>query len=102
MVLGEFLSYDPYGIMFRKDDPQLAKVVNDTFQILAEDGEIERQYKRWFLRKLPAGHQHRPADERAARQHHRIDGSEDGEIARKRAAKESARACAAAKSRSPE
>ena len=25
-------------------------VVNDTFQALAEDGEIERQYKRWFLR----------------------------------------------------
>jgi len=55
LVLGEFLSYDPYGIMFRKDDPQLAKVVQDAFQVLAEDGEIERQYKRWFLRKLPAG-----------------------------------------------
>jgi glutamate/aspartate transport system substrate-binding protein len=23
--------------------------------VLAEDGEIERQYKRWFLRKLPSG-----------------------------------------------
>ena len=55
MVLGDFLSYDPYGIMFRKDDPQLAKVVQDAFQILAEDGEIERQYKRWFLRRLPGG-----------------------------------------------
>jgi ABC-type amino acid transport substrate-binding protein len=55
MVLGDFLSYDPYGIMFRKDDPQLARVVQDAFQILAEDGEIERQYKRWFLRRLPAG-----------------------------------------------
>jgi len=54
-VLGEFLSYDPYGIMFRKDDPQLARVVKEAFQILAEDGEIERQYKRWFMRKLPAG-----------------------------------------------
>ena len=54
-VVGDFLSYDPYGVMYRKDDPQLAKVVNDTFQALAEDGEIERQYKRWFLRKLPSG-----------------------------------------------
>jgi glutamate/aspartate transport system substrate-binding protein len=54
-VVGEFLSYDPYGVMFRKDDPQLAKVVNDTFNVLAQDGEIERQYKRWFLRKLPSG-----------------------------------------------
>jgi len=54
-VLGDELSYDPYGIMFRKNDPQLAKVVKDAFQILAEDGEMERQYKRWFLRKLPTG-----------------------------------------------
>ena len=55
VVLGDFLSYDPYGIMFRKDDPQLAKVVQEAFQILAQDGEIDRQYKRWFLRKLPTG-----------------------------------------------
>lgn len=55
VVLGDELSYDPYGIVFRRDDPQLAKVVRDAFQILAEDGEIERQYKRWFLRKLPTG-----------------------------------------------
>jgi glutamate/aspartate transport system substrate-binding protein len=54
-VVGEFLSYDPYGVMFRKDDPQLAAVVNDAFHDLAADGEIDRQYKRWFLRKLPSG-----------------------------------------------
>jgi len=52
-VVGDFLSYDPYGIMYRKNDPQLAKVVDDTFQFLVQDGEIERQYRRWFLRKLP-------------------------------------------------
>jgi len=54
-VVGEFLSYDPYGVMFRKGDAQLATVIHDTFVTLAQDGEIERQYKRWFLRKLPAG-----------------------------------------------
>jgi glutamate/aspartate transport system substrate-binding protein len=54
-VVGDYLSYEPYGIMFRKDDPQLAQVVRDTFQELAADGEIERQYKRWFLRRLPSG-----------------------------------------------
>ena len=54
-VVGEFLSYDPYGIMYRKGDDQLASLVNATFQILAEDGEVERQYKRWFLRPLPSG-----------------------------------------------
>ena len=54
-VVGDYLSYDPYGIMYRKGDTQLAKVINDAFQVLAQDGEIERQYKRWFLRKLPTG-----------------------------------------------
>ena len=53
-VVGEFLSYDPYGIMFRKGDAQLAEVVKRTFHDLAEDGEIERQCKRWFLQRLPA------------------------------------------------
>lgn len=54
-VVGDPLSYDPYGIVYRKDDAQLAKVIDDAFRVLAQDGEIERQYKRWFLRKLPTG-----------------------------------------------
>jgi len=54
-VVGEFLSYDPYGIMFRKSDAQLAELVQRAFHDLAEDGEIERQYKRWFLQRLPSG-----------------------------------------------
>ena len=52
-VVGEFLSYDPYGIMFRKGDAQLAALVKRVFHDLAADGEIERQYKRWFLQRLP-------------------------------------------------
>lgn len=54
-VVGEFLSYDAYAIMYRKDDPQLASLVRDSLRLLAEDGEIERQYTRWFLRRLPSG-----------------------------------------------
>lgn len=54
-VVGDFLSYDPYGVMFRKDDAQLARVISESFQVLAQDGELDRQYKRWFLRKLPSG-----------------------------------------------
>jgi len=54
-VVGEFLSYDPYGIMFRKGDAQLAALVNKAFHDLAGDGEIERQYKRWFMQRLPSG-----------------------------------------------
>jgi ABC-type amino acid transport substrate-binding protein len=55
VVTGEFLSYDPYGIMFRKGDAQLARVVRDSFHDLAADREIERRYTRWFMRKLPSG-----------------------------------------------
>lgn len=54
-VVGDFLSYDPYGVMYRRDDPLMARVVVDSFQRMARDGEIERQYRRWFLRKLPLG-----------------------------------------------
>jgi glutamate/aspartate transport system substrate-binding protein len=53
VVTGEFLSYDPYGIVYRKGDAQLAKLVDDSLRQLAEDREIERRYERWFLRRLP-------------------------------------------------
>jgi ABC-type amino acid transport substrate-binding protein len=54
-VVGEFLSYDPYGIMFRKDDASLAKLVDESFRRLAEEGDLDRLYKQWFLRPLPSG-----------------------------------------------
>ena len=54
-VVGELLSYEPYALMFRKGDAQLAKFVTDRLRSLAADGEIERQYERWFLRPLPDG-----------------------------------------------
>ena len=56
-VVGDLLSYEPYAIMLRKDDPQLAKLVTDSLRVLARDGEIDRQYRRWFLQKLPGGQQ---------------------------------------------
>ena len=55
VVIGEFLSYDPYGLMYRKGDTAFGALVNETFHQLADDKEIERRYTRWFLRKLPSG-----------------------------------------------
>jgi len=52
-VTGEFLSYEPYGLMYRKGDAQFAEFVDDTFRQLADDRELERRYERWFLRLLP-------------------------------------------------
>jgi glutamate/aspartate transport system substrate-binding protein len=54
-VLGEYLSYDPYGIMYRKNDPALDALVKRTFEALAETRELARIYEQWFLRKLPSG-----------------------------------------------
>ena len=55
MVAGDFLSYDPYAIMFRRDDPQLARLVDATFQRLAESRVLADIYVRWFERRLPDG-----------------------------------------------
>lgn len=54
-VVGDFLSYDPYGIMFRKDDPQLNQTVVRTFQQLAENRDLLEYYHKWFIRKTPTG-----------------------------------------------
>jgi glutamate/aspartate transport system substrate-binding protein len=54
-VVGEFLSYDPYGIMFRRDDPDFAEVVKDAFERLATSRELEQTYNKWFRLKLPSG-----------------------------------------------
>lgn len=54
-VVGDYLSYDPYAVMFRKGDAPLARAVDEGLRALAQDGEIERRYQRWFLQKLPGG-----------------------------------------------
>lgn len=57
IVVGDLLSYDPYGIMFRKDEPQLNEAVLRTFQTLAESRDILEVYHRWFIRRTPTGEQ---------------------------------------------
>jgi hypothetical protein len=52
-VVGDVLSYDPYGIMYRKDDPGMAQVVERVFIRLAETGAIVRLYNKWLLEPLP-------------------------------------------------
>jgi ABC-type amino acid transport substrate-binding protein len=54
-VIGDFLSYDPYGIMFKKDDPALADLINRTFREMAASRDLEYTYDRWFLKRLPSG-----------------------------------------------
>jgi ABC-type amino acid transport substrate-binding protein len=54
-VVGEFLSYDPYGIMFRKGDPQFADVVERTFRKLATNHDLVPLYQKWLMDRLPTG-----------------------------------------------
>ena len=54
-VTGEYLSYDPYGIMFRKGEPQLAAVVERTFRKLGSNRDLIPLYKKWFVSRLPTG-----------------------------------------------
>ena len=54
-VVGEYLSYDPYGLVYRRDDPAFAAVVNSAFARMATDRRLTELYNRWFLRRLPTG-----------------------------------------------
>jgi glutamate/aspartate transport system substrate-binding protein len=54
-VVGEYLSYDPYGLMYRKDDPDFAEVVDRTFTRLARSRELVQLYNKWFQQRLPTG-----------------------------------------------
>jgi glutamate/aspartate transport system substrate-binding protein len=54
-VVGEYLSYDPYGLMYRKDDPDFAGIVDRTFSRLAQSRELVQLYNKWFQQRLPTG-----------------------------------------------
>jgi glutamate/aspartate transport system substrate-binding protein len=54
-VTGDYLSYEPYGVMFRRDDPALAGVVERTLRKLATEHDIAPLYKKWFDARLPTG-----------------------------------------------
>ena len=54
-VVGNFLSYEPYGLMYRKDDPAFAAVVERSFRRMAEAGGLSELYARWLMQRLPTG-----------------------------------------------
>src|SRR6476619_4703986 len=54
-VVGEYLSYDPYGIMFRKGEPQFTAVVERAFRKLGSNRDLIPLYNKWFVGRLPTG-----------------------------------------------
>ncbi|QOZ29167.1 amino acid ABC transporter substrate-binding protein [Bradyrhizobium sp. CCBAU 51753] len=54
-VTGDYLSYDPYGIMYRKGEKQMKDVVERAFRRLASNRDIVPLYNKWFIARLPTG-----------------------------------------------
>jgi glutamate/aspartate transport system substrate-binding protein len=54
-VTGDYLSYDPYGIMYRKGEPQFTAVVERAFRKLGTNHDLLPLYNKWFLSRLPTG-----------------------------------------------
>lgn len=54
-VVGDYLSYDPYGLMYRRDDPDFAAVVDRAFSRMAQTRELTHLYNKWFQLRLPTG-----------------------------------------------
>jgi glutamate/aspartate transport system substrate-binding protein len=54
-VVGDFITYEPYGIMFRRDDPLMAAAVSRAFLAMAQRRSLAGIYRRWFLQPTPTG-----------------------------------------------
>jgi glutamate/aspartate transport system substrate-binding protein len=48
VVVGKYLSVEPYAIMLRKEDPELEAIVDRTLSLLFASGEIRELYAKWF------------------------------------------------------
>src|ERR1700724_2332101 len=46
-VVGDYLSYDPYGLAYRRDDPAFAATVERTFARMASERRLEELYNQW-------------------------------------------------------
>jgi glutamate/aspartate transport system substrate-binding protein len=54
-VTGDYLSFEPYAIGFRRDDPPFADLVRDSFARMAGEGTLNQLYARWLTDRLPNG-----------------------------------------------
>src|ERR1700753_1881733 len=54
-VTGDYLSYEPYGIMYRKGEPQLTALVERAFRKLGTNHDLVPLYEKWFVARLPTG-----------------------------------------------
>lgn len=55
VVVGDFITYEPYGIMFRKDDALMADAVLRAFETMARTRKLTGIYRKWFIDPTPTG-----------------------------------------------
>ena len=53
VIVGEPQSFEIYGCMMRKDDPEFKAVVNEALNNVFSSGEINSIYDKWFLNPVP-------------------------------------------------
>jgi ABC-type amino acid transport substrate-binding protein len=54
-VVGDFLTYADYALMFRRGDAEFDEVVRQAFDRMAGSSEIRAIYRKWLQRPLPSG-----------------------------------------------
>jgi glutamate/aspartate transport system substrate-binding protein len=54
-IAGDYLSFEPYAITLRKDDPAFSDLIKDSFARMASEGKLGRLYDRWLVDRLPTG-----------------------------------------------
>ncbi len=54
-VVGDYLSYEPYAITLRRDDPAFSGLVRQSFERMAQEGTLTALYNRWLTDRLPDG-----------------------------------------------
>ena len=52
-IVGEVISVEPIGIMYRKDDAGFKKAVDDSIMAMAKSGEAAKLYDKWFMQPIP-------------------------------------------------
>ena len=54
-IVGDYLSFEPYAIALRRDDPAFSGLVRQSFERMARAGTLAALYKRWLVQPLPTG-----------------------------------------------
>ncbi len=53
VIVGTPKSFEAYGCMLRKDDPEFKKLVDDTIAQAQTSGEATKWFDKWFKQPIP-------------------------------------------------